>query len=145
MKSRICHSILPICILLIFSTGAFAQSNDVKLIQQNFDRQVECWNKGDIECYVEAYVKSDSTRVISSQGVTYGYDAILDLFKQYWTKDNMGTLTFKGINMERLSKEHYFVTGHFDVALPDGNHHAGYFSAIMKKVNGAWRIYTDHS
>ncbi len=105
------------CFLTAISTSAFAQTTDRNLIQQNFDRQVECWNKGDIECYVEAYVKSDSTRVISTQGVTYGYDAILDLFKQHWTKDNMGTLSFKEINMERLSDEYYFVTGHFDVAM----------------------------
>lgn len=86
-----------ISLLLVIFCSVFSYAQDREMILQNFEQQQECWNKGDIECYCEAYLPSDSVRVISSQGVLYGYDNILELYQKYWTPENMGELSFSGL------------------------------------------------
>jgi len=57
----------------------------------------------------------------------------------------MGQLSFTGVQLERISKDYYFNSGFFHVKLPDGRTINGRFSGLMRKVNGKWYIYTDHS
>lgn len=135
-------------LLLVFvsSPRAWAQPTDRELVMRNFETQTECWNKGDITCYVtSSYVRSDSTRVISQQGVVYGYDNILELYKNNWNENNMGFLRFDELHLEALSPEYYYVTGRFRVTQPAGSVHEGRFSVLMKKVNNQWLIYADHA
>ncbi len=123
----------------------FSQSDERQLIEENFQRQIEAWNRGDIESYCNAYVQSDSTTIISEQGVVSGYENILSLYKKYWKPENMGKLSFSDIEMNRLSNQYFFVTGHFTVELPENRVHDGFFSVVMKKVDNRWLILTDHS
>lgn len=133
-------------LVLVFDINAQSDNEAEAAIMENFNYQVECWNKGDIDCFVKAYVKSDSTRLIGKNGIIYGYDNILAKYKRSWKRQNMGVLSFENISMEKLSDIYYFVTGKFTVIFKDGKEpHEGYFSAIMKKVGGEWFIYTDHS
>lgn len=130
---------------LIPVSGLHAQAKAERRILENFRKQEACWNKGDLVCYCEAYMKVDSVRTISSGGVTYGLDSILADYKKYWPPEKMGILHFDRLKLEKLSRKMYFVTGRFNLARKDGRHISGYFSAVMKKAGKKWLLYTDHS
>ena len=74
--------------------------------------QQECWNKGDIDCFMQGYWNSDSLRFIGKSGVNRGWQATLDNYKKsYPDKAAMGTLNFELSNLEPLGTDNYFVTG----------------------------------
>lgn len=115
-------------------------------ILDNFKQQEDCWNEGSIECYMKAYVKSDSIRTISRNGVTYGYEPILQNYLKYYPEGTMGKLHFDQVNLTRLSEEYYYVTGRFNLTQegkPEPRQ--GYFSVLMQKIEGRWLLVSDHS
>ncbi len=138
-------SVVAISVFLLLSITSFSQSKDEKKILESIQQEMECWNKGDIDCYVNLYAPLDSTRMILSKGASYGKANILAFYKKYWPKEKMGTLLLDGTSMERLSRKFYYVTGYFHVTYPDGKKIDGRYSSLMRKIRGKWYLYTDHS
>ncbi|MBO0323006.1 beta-lactamase family protein [Muricauda sp. CAU 1633] len=121
-------------------------SIDDYTIRQNFKKQEDCWNNSNIECYMEAYAKTEPIQTASQGGITYGYDNIIGNYKKYFPKERMGELYFDNINTRRLSDHLYFVTGRFNLKFPGREELAqGWFSVNMKKIKGKWYMITDHS
>ena len=114
-------------------------------IMANFDQQVKCWNQGDIECYCQGYLKSNETRIVSSRGITSGYEAIVASYKKNWPKERMGKMHFNQVKMDKLSNKAYLVHGRFNLTYPESKPLSGYFTVIMKKVGGQWLMFADHS
>ncbi len=114
-------------------------------ILANFDQQVKCWNQGDIDCYCKGYLKSSETRIVSSRGITSGYEAIVASYKKNWPKERMGKLHFDQVKMDKLSTKVYLVHGQFNLTYPESKPLSGYFTVIMKKVGGQWLMFADHS
>jgi len=83
--------------------------------------------------------------MLYGSGAVYGRDSILAFYKKYWPKEKMGHLKLTHDCIERLSPGYYFVSGFFEVSFPAAKTVKGRFSGLMKKINGKWYIYTDHS
>lgn len=119
-------------------------TEDEVAIFANFKQQEECWNKADIDCYMQAYYPSGDIKTISRAGVTYGYENIRRQYKQYWNAENMGQLHFDQLRMEALAEGFYLVTGRFNLKREE-RISQGHFSAIFRKIDGAWYMISDHS
>ena len=120
-------------------------SKTEQAIMANFDQQVKCWNQGEIDCYCQGYLKSNETRIVSSRGITSGYEAIVASYKKNWPKERMGQLRFDQVKMDKLSNKVYLVHGRFNLTYMDSKPLSGYFTVIMKKVGGEWLMFADHS
>ncbi len=119
---------------------------DERKIHQNFKKQELCWNNQNIECYMEAYATTESIQTASRGGITFGYDNIIGDYKKYFPKERMGKLHFDNFNYRRLSDNLYFVTGRFNLKFQDRKElSSGWFSVTMKRINGNWKMITDHS
>jgi uncharacterized protein (TIGR02246 family) len=134
-----------VMVALMFSTYTYAQSKDEVAIREVIRQEIETWNKGDIDGYVNLYAPVDSVRMLYNGGAVYGKADILAFYKKYWPKEKMGQLSFTDVKLERLSPEYYFTSGHFHVKQNDGKEIKGRFSGLMKKIKGKWYLYTDHS
>ena len=132
-------------ILMLQPPSLFAQSTEVNEIIQLMRVEEQAWNSGDIEAYVNLYAPEDSVRMIYSTGAVYGKENILAFYKKYWPKEKMGKLTLSHDSIERISDTYYFVSGYFNVSYPAGKEIKGRFSGLVKKINGKWYLYTDHS
>ena len=119
---------------------------DEDAIMNNFINQTLCWNKGDIDCYMENYYDSDDVRTIGKSGQTWGYEKIKELYKKGYSPENMGQLHFDEMNLTRLSDKHYYVVGRYNLTYDNKDEiRQGWFSVIMKKINGKWWMVSDHS
>jgi hypothetical protein len=108
-------------------------------------QQAKDWSNGNIEAFMEGYIKSDSLKFIGSSGLTYGWQQTLDNYKKrYPTAAHTGTLTFDLIDFDPLAKDIFFVVGKYNLKREVGDA-SGYFSLILKKINGKWKIIADHS
>ena len=123
----------------------YAQEQDERDIRLVLSNQEECWNAGDIECYMDGYWKSDRLIFIGSSGVTYGWQATLDNYKiRYPDKEAMGILTFEILQMEPLSDDFWSVIGKYRLQRAKDNP-SGYFTLLFRRLGNDWVIVSDHT
>jgi ketosteroid isomerase-like protein len=107
--------------------------------------QVKAWNEGDIDGYMEGYVRSDSLRFASGGNVTYGWENTMERYKdRYSSKRRMGTLSFSDLDVNLLSDDAALVFGKWDLKMRS-EEPWGLFTLLMRKTGDGWRIVHDHT
>lgn len=128
------------------SATLLVSPKEAKQIHGVMDKQLEAWNKGDHEGFMQGYWKSDSLRFVSTRGVTNGWQNTLNMYKKsYDTKEKMGELIFHkdGIyNMSEKDKE-VLLIGRWEVHKKDTA--MGSFALLFKNINGEWKIIEDRT
>ncbi|MCF6348234.1 MAG: DUF4440 domain-containing protein [Flavobacteriaceae bacterium] len=144
---------LKLLFLLIFllSLNGYAQEKisnyetSKKEITTMMLQQANDWSHGDIEAFMEGYIKSDSLKFVGSRGLTYGWKNTLENYKKgYPTKEHTGTLTFNLLEFDQLANDVFLVIGKYHLKRTVGDAD-GMFSIILKNINGEWKIIADHS
>lgn len=132
--------------LLLISIGAFAQQKtDRQAILDLLETQRTAWNKGDVDAFMQGYVKSDSLLFVGKSGPTYGWQKTLDNYKKgYPDKSAMGFLVFGIKKVDFLNPDLAFVLGSWNVKR-EKDELKGYFTLLIKKINGEWKVIADHS
>lgn len=122
-----------------------AQNADEIVINQVLKKQIDEWNKGNIEEYMKGYWQSDSLMFIGRNGPKWGYKTTLENYKNsYPDTATMGKLRFELIQIKKLSSEYYHVTGKWALQRTMGDVQ-GYFTLIFRKIKNNWVIISDHS
>lgn len=139
--------IVIICLLCTLGLGAAAQSKtDRQAILNLLEKQRGDWNKGDIEAFMQGYWKSDSLLFVGKNGPTYGWQKTLDNYKKgYPNKAAMGLLVFGIKKVDFLAKDRAFVLGSWNVKQENNNELKGYFTLLLRKIGGQWKVVVDHS
>ncbi len=136
---------LLIPFFLLLTSLAFAQSKDELTIREILENQTAAWNRGDIEGFMNGYWENDSLMFIGKSGVTYGWSNTLKNYKKnYPDAAAMGQLAFTLIEVKKLSKEYYHVTGKWFLKRSIGDI-GGHYTLLFRKINGRWVIISDHS
>ena len=133
-------------LLFVFPTLCLvAQTTDKALILKLLEDQRLAWNQGDVEEYMQGYVKSDSLLYVGKAGPKYGWNNTLNNYKKsYPDKQAMGYLSFDIKDVKILSPDHAFVLGAWKLKR-EKDEPGGYFTLIVKKINGEWKVISDHS
>jgi ketosteroid isomerase-like protein len=133
-------------LLFVFPTLCLvAQTTDKALILKLLEDQRLAWNQGDVEEYMQGYVKSDSLLYVGKAGPKYGWNNTLNNYKKsYPDKQAMGYLSFDIKDVKILSPEYAFVLGAWKLKR-EKDEPGGYFTLIVKKINGEWKVISDHS
>jgi len=133
-------------LLVVFSATAMAQNaQDRKAILKVLESQRQGWNKGDMDSYMQGYWKSDSLLFVGKNGPTYGWQKTLDNYKKgYPDKSAMGFLTFGIKKVEFLAKDKAFVLGSWHLKR-EKDEPKGYFTLLLRKIDGEWKVVVDHS
>lgn len=131
--------------LLMIVQLATAQTKDAKAILQLLDRQEKSWNQGDINQFMNGYWENDSLVFVGKNGLTYGYNNTLANYKKnYPDKTYMGKLKFTILSMKALGSQFYSIIGKWELTRTVGNL-SGHYTLLLKKINGDWKIISDHS
>jgi ketosteroid isomerase-like protein len=124
-------------------TSAKAETDIGRVLEE----QSTCWSRGDLECYMQGYWKSDSLLFVGSRGLTYGWQQTLDNYRRgYPDASAMGQLTFDLKEMRALAPETMLIVGkwHLKRDIAEGDLE-GHFSVIFRKFPEGWKIIADHS
>lgn len=133
-----------IALFLFTSTGLLAQDAETT-IKNILERQQDCWNKGDLNCFMIGYWESDSLMFVGKERILYGYQATLERYlNTYPDREAMGQLTFTFKSMQPLGKKAFFVIGSYHLKRSIGDLE-GHFTLLWKKIKGDWVIVADHS
>ena len=139
-----------VCAIVLMGLGNWAEpgqqagDNEQKHITKVLAKQVYCWNREDIDGFMETYWKSDDLTFSSGGKTIRGWQATLDRYKKSYPAGAMGKLHFEGLEVDLLSSQVALVLGRW--YLDDkGQKKEGNFSLVFKKIDGDWKIVHDHS
>lgn len=122
-----------------------AQLDDKVLILKLLEDQRQAWNRGDLVDYMQGYSKSDSLLFVGKNGPQYGWETTLTNYrKSYSDKKTMGFLSFDIKEVRMISVDHAFVLGAWHLKR-EKDDPKGYFTLIIKKIRGEWKVIADHS
>ena len=120
-------------------------AGDESRIRNLMQKQVDAWNAGNLEKFMETYLKSDQLVFIGKNGPKYGWQETLDNYrKSYPSRDAMGKLNFDILKIDPISRKAVFLTGKYHLTRIVGDVE-GYFTLVIKKVGKEWLIVSDHS
>jgi uncharacterized protein (TIGR02246 family) len=134
------------CFVAFGSTAANKISEKDKLqIEDLLDKQVQAWNKGNLEKFMQTYWNSEKLVFVGSRGPSYGWNATLENYKKgYPDKAAMGELKFDILDISKIDRKTVFVIGKFEVTREKGDL-KGHFTLVIQKIKGQWLIISDHS
>lgn len=132
-------------LFLMVALRLSAQLDDRALILKLLEDQRQAWNRGDLVEYMQGYSKSDSLLFVGKSGPKYGWETTLANYKKgYPDKKAMGLLSFDIKEVRMISADHAFVLGAWHLKR-ENDDPKGYFTLIMKKIRGEWKVIADHS
>lgn len=130
------------------------KAGDKAAIRALMEAQVAAWNKGDVTDFMKSYEDSPETTFVGAASVNKGFQPILSRYKaNYSTREQMGTLTFKDMDIRLLPSssgavEYAVVTGKFHLerkARGAQTKDDGIFSLVWRKGPDGWKIVLDHT
>jgi beta-aspartyl-peptidase (threonine type) len=128
------------------SSAGMQESSDEKAVRGVLARQVEAWNRGDLESFMAGYSKSTDLTFFSGQISVSGWQTMLDRYHSRYKADGreMGRLEFTDMRVDMLGGDSALVRGRWHLKMK-AEEPGGLFTLIMRKINGEWRIIHDHT
>lgn len=108
--------------------------------------QVAAWNEGDIDGFMRGYWNSDELEFRSSTRTNKGWQATRDGYKaKYDTREKMGTLEFRTLNVSPSGAREAVVTGEYVLHRKSSAPDSGSFELLFRKIDGHWLIVRDET
>lgn len=141
--------------LLMITVGSVAASQGqtkprepraVQEIRAVLDRQVECWNRRDLEGFMDGYWRSPELTFYSGGTALSSWDKTLERYRQRYQSagNEMGHLDFSELKIEMLGGRAAFVRGHWHLKMTTGDA-GGLFTLTFRKLASGWKIVHDHT
>ncbi|MBV1777208.1 nuclear transport factor 2 family protein [Burkholderiaceae bacterium DAT-1] len=107
------------------------------------------WNRGDIDGFMQFYMRNESLRFASGDRVRLGWQATLDGYKRgYADAAKMGQLDYSLIEVKEFSADMVYVFGRWHLARANESESdapRGLFTLIVERKDGEWVITRDHT
>lgn len=144
MRKFLSGILLSVLCFSSFAQPAIGEKEKLE-ITNLLGKQVEAWNEGNLEKFMETYWHSEKLVFVGSRAPTYGWNATLESYRKgYPDKAAMGKLKFTVLDISKIDKKTVFVIGKFDLTRETGNL-SGHYTLVIQKINGKWLIVSDHS
>eukprot|EP00979_Chaetoceros_neogracilis_P003699 scaffold656_cov271-Chaetoceros_neogracile.AAC.9 len=129
-------------------------SSNYAEIKACFDEWTKSWNEGDINGYLQGYADSPSVRYVSGKKVVVGKDNVSKLFQERGASGKLSLLHFES---DCVSDIDAICFGKYQLIESDGGSseddhekekekiHEGCFTVHLRRMEGFWKIISDHS
>lgn len=123
-----------------------AEPPTVREIRRVLDRQVDAWNRRDLEGFMKGYWHSSDLTFYSGGTSVSGWEETLGRYRnRYQSAGNeMGKLEFLDLRIELLGPGAAFVRGRFHLKMSNGES-GGLFTLTFRKFSDGWKIVHDHT
>lgn len=128
----------------LFSQKQVSQKDSLEIINI-LSNQQDDWNRGDIDAFMQGYLKSDKLVFSGASGPIYGWEATRNRYKKtYSDRQKMGKLKFGVLNIIGLSPNVIQLQGKYFLKRTIGDAQ-GYFTLNWIRNNNQWYIISDHT
>lgn len=130
--------------IIITNQEELSQADKDEIIN-TFMATKDAWNEGDLEEFMKGYYQSDNIAFVGASGPIYGYEATLERYiKRYPDLDAMGKLDFEVLKLYKIDTRTAIMIGKFYLTRTIGDLQ-GYYTLVWQKIDGNWKIISDHS
>lgn len=125
--------------------GSFKQAE--QQIAATLNAQMEAWNRGDLEGFMQGYWNSPELTFFSGGAATKGWQPTLDRYRKRYksTGNEMGKLNFDDLQVTVFDADSAFVRGRWRLKMSNGKQPGGLFTLILRRKPKGWRIVHDHT
>jgi beta-aspartyl-peptidase (threonine type) len=118
----------------------------VQEIRRVLARQVEAWNRRDLEGFMQGYWNSPDLTFYSGGTTVSGWEPTLKRYRERYQGEGreMGHLDFSDLKIELLGPSAGFVRGRFHLKMAGGES-GGLFTLTFRKFADGWKIVHDHT
>lgn len=113
-------------------------------IRAVIDTQVEAWNRGDIEAYLDTYIRSPALVFASRGTFSRGWDPLLERYRVSYPQGEMGTLRIDGVEIHMIGNDDAWLIGSWWLDKGEATPH-GVFTLVLRRTDDGWKIVHDHS
>jgi ketosteroid isomerase-like protein len=127
--------------------GAKTVATSTSGVRAVLDKQVEAWNRGDLEGFMAGYWNSPDLVFQSGATLTRGWQQTQERYRRLYQAEGkeMGRLRFEELDVQPLSPDAAFVRGRWRLTMKDGSQPGGLFTLLLRRVGGEWKIVHDHT
>ena len=130
---------------IFISISIFAFADPASEITQLLKDQDQAWNRGDLDGFIAPYDDTGKLVFVSSVVIRSSKELKDRYEKRYKTGNaDFGKLTFSELKVEELAPGLARAWGKWSVEAKDKTS-SGFFTLILQKRDGHWRIIHDHS
>jgi beta-aspartyl-peptidase (threonine type) len=121
--------------------------DEARPIRQLLDRQVEDWNRRDLEAFLEGYWHAPGVVFQAGAERFDGFEAMRARYRARYQAEGkeMGRLAFSGLEVVILGADSAFARARWQLTMSDGKQPGGLFTLILRKFPEGWRIVHDHT
>jgi ketosteroid isomerase-like protein len=134
-------------LILILTTSLACAAPPGQAIRRVLSDQVQSWNRGNIDAFMQGYDNSPGT-VFIGKNIERGYAAVLRRYHEHYpTPEKMGKLAFSDLSVNLLNADYASVVGAFHLtrAAAAGGNASGVFSLLFHRTPAGWKIILDHT
>lgn len=107
--------------------------------------QAAAWNEGNLDAFMDTYMRGDKLKYISGDEVVRGWSATRKRYRdRYDDPAAMGRIDFEKLDTELVTEDVAVVNGRVRHAVGEKISMAD-FSLVMKREEGVWRIIQDYT
>lgn len=151
-RMKAANILFPILVVLTLSVIVSAEdkkpkeARPVREIRAVLDRQVEAWNRRDLEAFMSGYWNSPELSFYSGGTKTAGWKETLDRYRNTYQSEGreMGRLDFSDIKIEMLGPASALVRGRWRLKMQSSEPN-GLFTLIFRRMPEGWKIVHDHT
>jgi beta-aspartyl-peptidase (threonine type) len=127
--------------------GAKTVATSTSGVRAVLDKQVEAWNRGDLDGFMAGYWNSPDLVFQSGATLTRGWQQTRERYRRLYQAEGkeMGRLRFEELDVQPLSPDAAFVRGRWQLTMKDGSQPGGLFTLLLRRVGGEWKIVHDHT
>jgi ketosteroid isomerase-like protein len=135
--------------LFLFSLNSYSQ-NPISLkdslgIMNVMSLQQDAWNNGDIDSFMQGYLKSEELVFSGKSGPIYGWENTRKrYYSSYPNTQIMGKLNFTVKKIKSISLNSAYLIGEYYLKRSTEDSY-GHFTLLWKKVDDNWLIVSDHT
>jgi len=136
---------LVLSLLFLAAVAPLPAADPTADIKALLSAQQAAWNRGDLDAFMDGYVRSDDLRFASDGEITYGWRTTLRHYQErYPDRATMGRLRLHGIVVTVLAHDAAIAFGHWELARESDRPH-GLFTLTLKRTDDGWRIFQYHT
>ena len=145
--SRIRCCVVSCVIMLALGVSAAASDSQTEAMRATLDAQAKAWNAGDLEGFMNGYLKTEDLVFTSGSNVRRGWETTFRNYREHYgnAPETMGHLSFSKLEFHSLGEDAAWVLGRWDLEFADGSRPGGIFTLVMQKVDGEWLVVHDHT
>jgi ketosteroid isomerase-like protein len=137
--------VLAVIAMACAAVPAEQPAPDEAQIRALLEDQTAAWNRGDIEGFMAGYWKSEQTEFVSSEGVSHGWQMLLDRYRHtYPDRKAMGHLSFSNLEIRVECPSSAYAVGEYHLQRETDNP-SGVFTLNFRKFPEGWRVVLDHT